>query len=45
VTYDSAVQIYNHGSTLRQQQMLVVTDIENMYLSIHEHLVVDINDS
>lgn len=45
MTYDSAVHFYNLRSTLRQPQMLVVTDIENMYLPIPEDLVVDLTDS
>jgi len=45
VTYDSSVHFYNLGSTRKQAQMLVVTDIENMYLPIPEDLVVDLTDS
>lgn len=45
VTYDSSVHFYNLGSTKKQPQMLVVTDIENMYLPIPEDLVVDLAES
>jgi protein transport protein SEC24 len=45
VTYDASVHFYNIGSTRKQAQMLVVTDIENMYLPIPEDLVVDLTDS
>jgi protein transport protein SEC24 len=45
VTYDASVHFYNLGSARRQPQMLVVTDLENMYLPIPEDLIVDQSDS
>lgn len=32
ITYDSAVHFYNLRPTLKQPQMLVISDIETMYL-------------
>ena len=45
LTYDSAVHFYNLRSTLKQPQMLVVTDIEQVYLPQPEDLVVELQDS
>jgi protein transport protein SEC24 len=45
VTYDSSVHFYNLRSTLKQPQMLVVTDIEAMYLPQPEDLLVNLSDS
>ncbi len=45
VTYDSAVHFYNLRSTLKQPQMFVVSDIENVYLPQPEDLVVNLVDS
>jgi len=45
VTYDSSVHFYNLRSTLKQPQMLVVTDIEAMYLPLPEDLIVDLSES
>jgi protein transport protein SEC24 len=45
VTYDSAVHFYNLRSTLKQPQIFVVTDIDQVYLPQPEDLVVNIQDS
>jgi protein transport protein SEC24 len=45
VTYDSAVHFYNLRSTLKQPQMFVVTDIDQIYLPQPEDLVVNLQDS
>jgi len=45
VTYDSSVHFYNIRPTLKQPQMLVVTDIESMYLPQPEDLLVNLSES
>lgn len=45
VTYDSSVHFYNLRSTLKQPQMLVVTDIEAIYLPQPEDLLVNLSES
>ena len=45
VTYDSSVHFYNLRSTLKQPQMFVVSDIEQIYLPQPEDLVVNLADS
>ena len=45
MTYDSAVHFYNLRSTLKQPQMFVVTDIDQIYLPQPEDLVVNLQDS
>lgn len=42
VTYDSAVHFYNLRPTLKQPQMFVVTDIDQIYLPQPEDLVVNL---
>lgn len=45
MTYDSAVHFYSLRSTLKQPQMFVVTDIDQIYLPQPEDLVVNLQDS
>lgn len=45
LTYDNYVQFYNLKSTLKQPQMMVMTDPENFFLPQPEDLLVNLADS
>jgi len=45
ITYDSGVHFYNLRPTLKQPQMFVVSDIEEMFLPQPEDLLVNLSDS
>jgi len=45
LTYDSHVHFYNLKSTLKQPQMMVVTDAENIFMPQTEDLLVNLHDS
>lgn len=45
ITYDSAVHFYNLKSTLASAQMLVVSDITDLFLPIPDELLVNLSDS
>ena len=45
ITYDSSVHFYNLRSTLKQPQMFVVSDVEQMFLPQPEDLLVLLSES
>ena len=45
LTYDSHVHFYNLKSTLKQPQMMVITDSENIFMPQNEDLLVNLHDS
>ncbi|CDW76512.1 sec23 sec24 trunk domain containing protein [Stylonychia lemnae] len=45
ITYDSSVHFYNLRSTLKQPQMFVTTDTEQIFIPQPEDLVVNLSDS
>ena len=45
ITFDSAVHFYNLKSSLSQPQMLVVSDIDELFLPIPDDLLVNLADS
>ena len=45
ITFDTSVHFYNLRETLAQPQMLVVSDIDDLFLPIPEYLLVNIVDS
>lgn len=45
LTYDSSVHFYNLRPTLKQPQMFVVSDVEQIFLPVPDDLLVDLNDS
>lgn len=45
ITYDSAVHFYNLKASLAQPQMLVVSDLEDLFLPSPEDLLVNLNES
>ena len=45
ITYDASVHFYNLRSTLKQPQMYVVGDVEEMFLPQPEDLLVPLQES
>jgi protein transport protein SEC24 len=45
ITYDASVQFYNLRPTLKQPQMFVLTDIQEMFLPQPEDMIVNLSDS
>jgi protein transport protein SEC24 len=45
ITYDSSVHFYNLSPTLAQPQMMIVSDIEEMFLPLHDGLLVSVSES
>ena len=45
LTFDSALHFYNLKASLSRPQMLVVTDVAEVYTPLHEGLLVDLADS
>lgn len=45
MTFDSSVHFYNLKASLSQPQMLVVTDIEDIFLPLPDDLLVNLSDS
>eukprot|EP00126_Sphaerothecum_destruens_P001938 Sdes_comp15376_c0_seq1m4250 len=45
ITFDKAVHFYNISSYLSQPQMLVVSDIEEMFLPVNEGILVNVDES
>lgn len=45
LTYDKNIQYYNLRSILKQPQMMVMTDTENVFMPTPEDLLVNLQDS
>ncbi|OZJ02131.1 hypothetical protein BZG36_04584 [Bifiguratus adelaidae] len=45
LTFDKSIQFYNLNSTLEQPQMMVVSDIADVFVPIHEGFLVDPDES
>lgn len=45
LTYDSAIHFYNLKSTLKAPQMMVVADLDELFIPIPDELLVNLSDS
>ena len=45
ITFDNSVHYYNLGSDLAQPQMLVVSDLKELFVPLPDNLLVNLNDS
>ena len=45
ITYDNNVHFYNLKSTLKQPQMMVITDSDNVFMPQPDDLLVNLTDS
>lgn len=45
ITFDNAVHYYNLGSDLSQPQMLVVSDLKELFVPLPDNLLVNLNES
>ncbi|CAL1353993.1 unnamed protein product [Linum trigynum] len=45
ITYDSTVHFYNMKSSLTQPQMMVVTDLEDIFIPLPDDLLVNLSES
>lgn len=45
LTYDSSIHFYNLKSTLKAPQMMVIADLEDLFIPIPDELLVNLSDS
>jgi protein transport protein SEC24 len=45
LTYDSAIHFYNLKSTLKAPQMMVIADLDDLFIPIPDELLVNLSDS
>ncbi|KAL9231495.1 hypothetical protein vseg_006720 [Gypsophila vaccaria] len=45
ITYDSAIHFYNMKSTLTQPQMMVVSDVDDVFVPLPDDLLVNLSES
>merc|ERR550532_3377932 len=45
ITFDTALHFYNLNSNLAQPQMLVVSDLEDLFLPLPDDMLVHLSDS
>lgn len=45
ITYDSTIHFYNLKSTLKAPQMMVISDLEELFIPIPDELLVNLSDS
>lgn len=45
ITYDSSIHFYNLSPKLKQPQMIVISDLDNLFLPIPDDILVNVHES